>query len=610
MGKSMGDVGSVFWGLTGREIAFIFLTACLYLLFPQFGIGNQVEQFSLVQRMIDPNFAIGDFYIDSAIEAGQPRYYYSVFLAIVSKLVSLPTAVFTLSILTTGLVGMVSFRVAKQYLESNSIGAATAALLIMLNGGFSLGFAGYLVFDSYQPANLAVALGLAGYACLLGARPLLAAVWLGFSCMVHPTIGAELALVGFASTASASLLFRRPIYELKSLALGFTVFFSILAASWVLPNLSNHSEHISSTEFFYILATKRAPHHYLGLGFPLAAWASALIFLFATCLAIFLKHRKSKLTQPQFNLVVALIFVCGVCLISLLMVDVLHTRAFVTAQAFRMMLLVKWVGYLFLGWVIGDWLKASERWHFALIAGLLLPTGDAQPLSMMLVIITFIMLQRFELKPFFKWIISVSVLCLCIVLQLKLGVEKQTVRILVCLFLFTCLFALKSAFRVRLLLAVTLTIASAGMAYSTRINGFLGQGALVGRYSWDDHQSDADKIAREAGRVTPAGAVVLAPPDFESFRSLSNRALLADFTSIPFEDAAMKTWEQRMLALYGAKNENGFAWLRAMKENYRQAPNLNVARAYGATYAVIYSPTPVSEQVVAKNDTYKLVRLK
>ena len=50
--------------LSGRDVALFAVLTALPLLGYQFGMGNQVEQFPIIERFRDPNFLVGDFYTD------------------------------------------------------------------------------------------------------------------------------------------------------------------------------------------------------------------------------------------------------------------------------------------------------------------------------------------------------------------------------------------------------------------------------------------------------------------------------------------------------------------------------------------------------------------
>ena len=47
--------------LGSRDIAFLLILTAVPVLGYQFGMGNQVEQFPIIERFRDPNFILGDF---------------------------------------------------------------------------------------------------------------------------------------------------------------------------------------------------------------------------------------------------------------------------------------------------------------------------------------------------------------------------------------------------------------------------------------------------------------------------------------------------------------------------------------------------------------------
>ena len=53
--------------MSRRDAIFVMLAAALPVLGYQFGLGNQVEQFSIVRRLSDPDFIPADFYVNSAV---------------------------------------------------------------------------------------------------------------------------------------------------------------------------------------------------------------------------------------------------------------------------------------------------------------------------------------------------------------------------------------------------------------------------------------------------------------------------------------------------------------------------------------------------------------
>jgi hypothetical protein len=129
-------------------------------------------------------------------------------------------------------------------------------------------------------------------------------------------------------------------------------------------------------------------------------------------------------------------------------------------------------------------------------------------------------------------------------------------------------------------------------------------------YSWADIKDDDAVVARWVRDNTPANSVWVTPPDFERFRLLAERAIVADYTSIPFEEMAMREWRTRMATLYGDVEGGGFKALRGMDRNYRNLTADEIQRralAFGASYAVIYEDTPWQGPVLFQAGAYKVV---
>ena len=144
-----------------KAVLYLLLLALFPLVDYQFGGGNQVEQFAIIARMIDPAFAAGDFYIDNAVGFG-PRFYYSKFMALFVAATSIPVAVLAMSLVFNLATGVVTFVSARRFLNASILAGAAAATLAVTNSGFALGLAGFVRFDSFQPASIAIPISLAG----------------------------------------------------------------------------------------------------------------------------------------------------------------------------------------------------------------------------------------------------------------------------------------------------------------------------------------------------------------------------------------------------------------------------------------------------------------
>jgi len=122
----------------------------------------------------------------------------------------------------------------------------------------------------------------------------------------------------------------------------------------------------------------------------------------------------------------------------------------------------------------------------------------------------------------------------------------------------------------------------------------------------------ADEVAFQAQKLTPKNALFLTPPAFGRFRLLAGRAIVVDFKSFPFQDAAMLEWRSRLQDCYGMVEKIGFAAAREMDVNYRSIPEQRVfmlARKYGINYAALYRVTDCKLPVIFENRVYKIVKV-
>ena len=117
--------------LSSRDITLLAVLIALPLLGYQFGLGNQVEQFPIVERLRDPNFIVGDFYTDSAATFG-PRYYYSLLLSLLTRIAPLPVVVLLLTCVANLALVLVTFAATRTRLGATAAGAAIADVLTSL----------------------------------------------------------------------------------------------------------------------------------------------------------------------------------------------------------------------------------------------------------------------------------------------------------------------------------------------------------------------------------------------------------------------------------------------------------------------------------------------
>lgn len=599
-------------------VLFLALLALMPLMGTLFGYGSQAEQFPIVERLRDPDFLAGDFYVNSAAQFG-PRIYYAHVLAWMQDILPLPLITHGLAVLCNFALASVTYYAATRLLHTNALGGLLAAVFVVTNGSFSLGLAGYLRFESFQPANPAIPLALIGMVLLIKLRPFWALGPLILSALAHPLIGMEIALIAYCATGLAILLRPPEAGILRGLAPAVASGFLFAVAMylvWILPMSGTNTVRMSDTEFFQTLAQFRSPHHYLGLSFPQLSWMQALAFVGCSGIVLAFRQFRHGLSREVLALSLAALIVLALCAASLWFVDMMQSRLWVTAQVFRMLMVVKWVGLLAFGWLVADWI-GRDRLAGVIMAGCLaLATADAQPYAIIFVLITagaLVLGPRWISGPVWaviRWAGLGVLILLSLAAQYRYGLTQQSLRALLALTALALIVAPRPGKPAGTILATLLVAVTLTATALTRDRGLLGLDALRTQLVWADLKGDNFEISRVASELSPPDAIWLVPPDFESFRIISGRAIVVDHTSIPFDDAAMREWRTRMEAIHGQIDGGGFIALRAMKQVYRNGIDwIAVARRYGADYAVLHAETPWPDPVLFENDSFKAVRL-
>ena len=488
-----------------------------------------------------------------------------------------------------------------------------------MNGGFSLGYAGYLHFDSLQPASLAIPLALLGFYLLLTGRHAACVPAFTAGALMHPLVGMEIAVIAYAAAGAAALLCWRErggLTAFAAMVFSGVAFVAAMAVVWGVPMVLAGGERMPDAEFFRTLVVFRAPHHYLGLDFFRFQWMLAGVFCAGAAVAFAIRFRQRGFTFEVLALAAAIGITAAACLASLYFVDMAESRLWATAQIFRMTMLLKWCAYLVIAWLFAEWIREDGA-PSAILAGIAVAAaGDA--LSYVLVLVLAAKLAHDLARRWIGgrpaealiWLSLPVVLAAAVFVMSRYGQDQYIVRAAIALACVALIYAPRPGRDAGMGLAVGLVAAAIALTAYTRDQGLFGWRALKAEFVWSDLQTPEADIARAAKANSPPDALWLVPPRFESFRAIANRAVVADFTSIPFQDMAMREWRERMEALYTPGDSTGFQASHTMTENYRRGIDWRqAAERYGATHAVLFEGTPWSGDVLYSNGTYKLVRL-
>ena len=599
--------------LSTRDITLLAVLTALPLLGYQFGVGNQVEQFAIIERLRDPNFIAGDFYTDSAATFG-PRYYYSLLLSVLTSIAPLPVVVLLLTCAANLALVLITFAATRTRLGASAAGAAIAAALAVANSSFPLGLAAYLRYESFQPASLAVPLGLLGFVWLTDDKRYAAVGAFFAAALFHPLIGPQTAMTAYAACALADLASRKPFSSLLAYIPSGALFAALLFVAWVLPGMmmSAPGGSMSSEEFFSIIPAFRSPHHYLGTTFPLSHYVQLAAFVAAMVVLAVQARRVAEQSVLRTRLIFATAVVLALCAASFVLVDGLHSRIAASAQIFRALLVVKWAGFVLFGAVAGRWLSTGRPLLIVAPFAVLVATGAAQPLVMLGVTLAVLLAERILIGRRAEVALAALLLVAVAGVTMQIGAREEAVRAALAGLSIGLLYLAPIALAPASAVAVSLTLALIIFGWFNRERNLVDRDVFQPTYQWADVKGDDADIARWVKTNTPSGAVWITPPSFEAFRLLAERPIVVDWTCIPLQEDVMREWRRRIRVVYGDVPGSGFVALQGLESNYRSITPDRLAELsaeFDAPFAVIDRETPWPGAVLYENGAYKAVSL-
>ena len=577
----------------------------------RFGMGNQEEQIPIILRQLDPAYLANDFFVSSSTEFG-PRLYYAKAVAWLAGLTSLPFAYALLRTLSDLALAAVTWWGAVRLVGADRLGAMIAAVLALTVPAFHLGDATELRYVMFQPATaaipgmlLAIGLGVLG-------RPLPAAIAASAASLVHPLYGVYGGVLGLSTAFVARLPGwperahrRRAIVE--SLLAGL-VFAGGLLAFWWWPSTTLEGA-LTTEELFAILGRFRSPHHYFPSEFRLADYAATALFACAGGLA-FERWARGTARHRATVILVPLAGVLAGCLAGTVFTEVWPVGAILTLQPFRLLAVLKWIGFLLIGWRLAVcWRQPALAVARPLVIVCLLSPGGLFPF------VATAVLAALRFRPWFldrlnPILLTGGLAALVAALWLRAGSADEQVRLLAALGL-TAAFA-QPRRPVRLAGAALAALLVAAIVSNRPTDAAYEPSPVRPIVTMDDLRGPAAAAARAASETTPPGATFVAPPTFGILRFVGSRALVVDFEAIPFQPAHMREWRERIRRVYGDVEGTGHAARAALDASYRRVTDAHLgtlAREYGATHAVLYRETATALPSVYENERYRIVRL-
>jgi hypothetical protein len=577
-----------------------------------FGYDDHIEQLPQIIRLLDPSFCKNDFSVNANAEVS-PRMYYSIAMAAMARHFPLQWLFLGLAWACNVMLALVTFGAAKNLVGSSDLAAMIAVALELGTPGFTIGLPNLTVAESAGaliPAGIAGWMAFAALWAGLRGRPLICGALASVACIIHPLVGSEVGAIGLAvativaltepsSKSSSSMLTR-----LLALAGGF----GMLGLTYLVFWHGRDVPVMSTKDFINVVARIRCPHHYLPSTFSLFDDLSAAMIL----LSFYLSWRWWRREVPGADAPLRFLMPVVIILLSwvggYIFVELIPTRLGMTAQTFRLAGVMTWLCFLVIARTAGRLLAAPGGASVADGAIMLAGTGGAQPMTLLIGHAS-TLLQRMKIGEGIRSrLIPVSVLLTGAIL-VYYGEKRQSVAMLALCGL-ALWYSLTTAFWRRNIVPSLFVLGLTVLWLAGGHEIF----PILARHTFSLRQDGSmiDDMALQAKKLTPESAVLLTPFDFGRVRLLGHRAIVVDFKGWAYSDRGTQEWMRRASDCYGPFKTTGFALEDEGNANYRQIDQnrmLEVAKRYGASYAILYRETPCTLPVLAENKTYKMVKV-
>ncbi len=580
-----------------------------------YGSGNQIEQLPIVLRSIEPSYLSHDFFVNSASGFG-PRFYFAEFIAAVAGSPSrVPAVYLALTALSNVAVSLVTFFFARAlYAKSDEAGLLASAAVMSVTT-FPLGFCPAIYHASLVPAALGSPWIFAGIFASVRGRLVLGSTLCGIASIFHPLFGLEAALLSVACCMVTELATARAVPKrLWGPLLLSMLLIALFSALSLIPYASQ--PRISSEHFVRILAEFRHPHHYVPSTFSPMEYLSASAYLGALLIAgIWWRTMAVSTRKEAVRLLVLGVLILTLCVAGFFFVEVVPLRIWVTAQPFRLLYLLKWLGLVLMAGIIADRFHRDRDQEAGLfLVGLLHPLATgiaflsqwlraAAPPGLRFA-------QRI-LQPSTVVFLSLGALVAVATERHLFAVLHLTVATLIC-------FPRKYVAAAVPLGAAAMWLAAAVYWQGDLPDDFRSHTRVLRSLSLQigHHElgEDGAELAGFARRHTPADSLFLTPPNWGQFRLVADRAVVVDWKAFPFQDSAMAEWYQRLANCYGPfHSEKSLpaeaAEIRRRYQRIRDGELETLHDLYGISHAVLHSGTPTRFPTLFENRDFKLVKI-
>lgn len=299
-----------------------------------FGDLNQVEHLPHIYVKIDKHYLERDFYTSYAKHIN-PRYYYSLLLAKISKYIPVKWIFYLLTLFSNFMILAITYYISK-ILTSNYLLSYLVLLILILFNEPNIGKA-TMILDSYlTPQLMAISLVLISFVTSLKRKYWTSSLFLILSIFIHPTIAILMLL-----PTLISIMFNK--IKLQYILFLFFTVFLVTYFAFIRNSVTNI---INDKTYIYLLAYFRHPHHYIPSSFPIRDYY--IFILLEILYGITLWHLiKLKINCTVYKIFfITNIYCLFLMFIGYLFVEIIPVKQIVQLQVFRIVFYIRWTSII------------------------------------------------------------------------------------------------------------------------------------------------------------------------------------------------------------------------------------------------------------------------
>jgi len=515
----------------------------------RYGIYDQIEQLPIILGMMEDDYLARDFFVNASTGFG-PRFYYAHFIAFFAQILGLPLTLFLFTLAAHLGISWVSFRGGQRLFpdlpQAGLMSSAFAMSLSTLELGSDLS-----IYSAYLTPGLLVT-PLILFALWKGweRKYLEASFATGLASLFHVLYGLETAVLILGSGLFLMVI-QRDFRKWPSLLLG-----SLLLVAFALPTLLPYLQQpkvLDDRDFIDIIAYFRHPHHYLPSYF--LSWkesrSNLLVMGIWVALAFYCLNRR-KAVEDFYDregrwIRIFFILLLLSSFMGWLMVEVMPSRLFTTAQLWRLLNLFKWIFLLLLAGSLSRHLSREVGWK--LIALILLMQDPY------LVVFAFFYLERQREGEAPLLDLALGLLSLLALVLAFMSLPIANVLLLLSLSFLLILILKGKGFLARGLVLAMILFAFAQLSF---LPALIPQSlrpysdkVLRPQIFELSYPEEVEAFGNYVKKELPQDAIILVPPKFGGLRIAGRRAIVADFKAFPFGDEAILEWRERIGLCFG-----------------------------------------------------------